>query len=91
MALDRAVEYALELPPPAEEPAAPTAHLAGLLSAREAEVLGLVAGGLTNAQVAEELYISPNTVNRHLNSIYGKLGVGSRAAATRFAVEHDLL
>jgi DNA-binding NarL/FixJ family response regulator len=49
-----------------------------------------VASGLTNAQVARELFISPNTVNRHLNSIYRKLGVTSRAAATRFALEHNL-
>ena len=46
-----------------------------------------MAQGLTNAQ---ELFISPNTVNRHLNSIYRKLGVTSRAAATRFATEHRL-
>jgi len=61
------------------------------LSVREAEVLRLVARGLTNAQVAEELYISPRTVNRHLNSIYPKLGVSSRSAATRFAADHGLL
>jgi DNA-binding NarL/FixJ family response regulator len=54
-------------------------------------VLGLVAEGFTNAQVARELFISPNTVNRHLNSIYGKLGVSSRAVATRFAVERGLV
>lgn len=54
------------------------------------EVLKLVAWGLTNAQIARELFISPNTVNRHLNSIYHKLGVSSRAAATRFASEHRL-
>ena len=46
--------------------------------------------GLTNAQIARELFISPNTVNRHLNSIYRKIGVSSRAAATRFASEHRL-
>jgi DNA-binding CsgD family transcriptional regulator len=46
---------------------------------------------MTNAQVARELFISPNTVNRHLNSIYGKLGASSRVAATRFAAEHHLI
>ena len=61
------------------------------LSPRELEVLKLVAEGLTNAQVAERLFISPRTVNAHLNSIYHKLGVGSRGAATRFAVEHHLV
>ena len=53
-------------------------------------MLKLVAGGLTNAQVAERLFLSPRTVNAHLNSIYYKLGVSSRSAATRFAVERGL-
>jgi predicted ATPase/DNA-binding CsgD family transcriptional regulator len=61
------------------------------LSPRELEVLRLVAEGLTNAQVAERLFLSPRTVNAHLHSIYHKLGVGSRSAATRFAVEHGLV
>jgi DNA-binding NarL/FixJ family response regulator len=52
------------------------------LSAREAEVLGLVARGLTNAQIAKELFISPRTVNRHLNSIYQKIGAGNLNADT---------
>ncbi len=66
-----------------------TLYPAGL-SAREAEVLKLVGRGMTNAEIAGELFISPNTVNRHLNSIYHKLGVSSRAAATRFAAQHHL-
>ncbi len=61
------------------------------LTAREVEVLRLVAQGLTDTQVAERLIISPRTVNTHLTSIYNKLGVGSRTAATRFAVEHELV
>jgi DNA-binding CsgD family transcriptional regulator len=61
------------------------------LSPRELEVLRLVAEGLTSAQVAERLFLSPRTVSAHLSSIYHKLGVGSRSAATRFAVEHGLL
>jgi predicted ATPase/DNA-binding CsgD family transcriptional regulator len=60
------------------------------LTAREVEVLRLVSSGLTNVQVAEMLVISPTTVNVHLSSIYRKLGVASRTAATRFAVDHDL-
>jgi DNA-binding NarL/FixJ family response regulator len=60
------------------------------LTAREAEVLRLVAGGLTDNQVAAQLFLSPRTVGRHLGSIYSKLGVTSRSAATRFAVEHHL-
>jgi DNA-binding CsgD family transcriptional regulator len=64
--------------------------VAGGLSPREVEVIKLVATGLTNAQVAERLFLSPRTVNSHLNSVYHKLGVSSRSAATRFAVEHGL-
>jgi DNA-binding CsgD family transcriptional regulator len=55
------------------------------------EVLRLVADGLTDAQVAEQFIISPRTVNWHLSSIYSKLQVSSRAAATRYAMEHHLL
>ena len=66
------------------------AYPAGLTT-REVEVLRLVAAGLTDAQVAEHLVISVRTVNKHLTSIYNKLGVSSRAAATRFAVEHHLV
>jgi DNA-binding CsgD family transcriptional regulator len=61
------------------------------LSGREIEVLRLVADGLTNAQIAERLFISPKTVSTHLVSIFGKLGVTSRAGATRAAVEHALI
>jgi DNA-binding NarL/FixJ family response regulator len=55
------------------------------------EVLRLVAQGLTSAQVAEQLVISPRTVNWYLTVIYSKLGVSSRSAATRYAIEHHLL
>jgi len=61
------------------------------LTAREVEVLRLVTQGLTDIQVAEQLIISPRTVNSHLTSMYNKLGVDSRAAATRFAFEHRLV
>jgi DNA-binding NarL/FixJ family response regulator len=61
------------------------------LSLREVEVLRLVAEGLTDGAVAERLFISRRTVSQHLRSIYGKLDVSSRAAATRFAVEHSLV
>jgi DNA-binding CsgD family transcriptional regulator len=71
-------------------PVAPEQYPAGL-SAREAEVLRLVATGLTNAEVAEELFLSSRTVDWHLGSIYRKIGSHSRTEATRFALEHDLL
>jgi ATP/maltotriose-dependent transcriptional regulator MalT len=60
------------------------------LTAREVEVLQLVAEGLSDAEVAERLVVSPRTVHSHLRSIYRKLGVGSRSAATRYALEHEL-
>lgn len=60
------------------------------LTARELEVLRLVAQGLTDAQVAERLVLSRRTVHAHLASIYGKLQVNTRSAATRFAVEQGL-
>ena len=53
----------------------------GVLSVRENEVMDLVAGGATNAQIAERLWISPATVKKHLEHIYLKLEVGSRTAA----------
>jgi DNA-binding CsgD family transcriptional regulator len=60
------------------------------LTAREVEVLRLVAQGLTDAQVAEQLVISRRTVNWYLTSIYSKIGVPSRSAATRYAIEQHL-
>jgi DNA-binding CsgD family transcriptional regulator len=55
------------------------------------EVLRLVAQGLTNAQVAEQLVISPRTVDAHLRSIYSKLDLPSRHAALHYAHEHRLV
>jgi DNA-binding NarL/FixJ family response regulator len=75
----------------AAEPAPPAAPAASELTAREIEVLRLVAQGLTDAQVAGQLIISPRTVHSHLASIYSKLGVNTRTAAARYAVEHKLI
>ncbi len=61
------------------------------LTAREIEVLRLVTQGLTTTQIAEQLMISPRTADAHLRSIYRKLEVTSRAAATRSAIEHKLI
>jgi ATP/maltotriose-dependent transcriptional regulator MalT len=61
------------------------------LSERELQVLRLVAAGLTNNEIARELYLSAKTVSRHLSNIFTKIGVTSRAAATAFAFEHDLV
>jgi ATP/maltotriose-dependent transcriptional regulator MalT len=60
------------------------------LTAREVEVLQLVAVGYSNQAIADELFLSVKTVSRHLSNIYTKIGVSSRAAATAFAFEHGL-
>lgn len=54
------------------------------LTPREREILELVAAGLTNAQIAERLWLSPGTVRRHLENVYEKLGVHTRTAAAAF-------
>jgi DNA-binding NarL/FixJ family response regulator len=88
MQWEQAIAYALS----AEEASAPaSAEYPAGLTAREVEVLKLVAEGMTNAQIAQQLYLSPRTVHRHLNRIYQKLGTNSRASAARFATEHGLL
>jgi tetratricopeptide (TPR) repeat protein/DNA-binding CsgD family transcriptional regulator len=99
LTLDQAVAAALKQVAPPQQPgiaSTPTgprptmpAYPAGL-TAREVEVLRLVATGLTDAEVAERLVLSTRTVNKHLQSIYGKLGLSSRSAATRYAVDHGL-
>ena len=61
------------------------------LSDRELEVLRLVAAGKSNREIAAELVISEHTVARHVQNIYRKLRLSSRAAATAFAFEHDLV
>jgi ATP/maltotriose-dependent transcriptional regulator MalT len=61
------------------------------LTAREVEVLRLVAAGGTNRAIAADLFLSEKTVARHLSNIFTKLGLPSRAAATAFAYQHGLL
>jgi len=61
------------------------------LTGREVEVLQLVAAGLTNNEIASELFLSAKTVSRHLSNIFTKIGVTSRAGATAFAFEHGLV
>jgi ATP/maltotriose-dependent transcriptional regulator MalT len=64
---------------------------AGGLTAREAQVLRLVAAGKSNQAIAADLVISEHTVARHVQNIFAKLGVSSRSAATAFAFKHGLL
>jgi predicted ATPase/DNA-binding CsgD family transcriptional regulator len=84
--LDGGWEQATADPESAKTPA----QLAGL-TAGEAQVLRLVASGMSNAQVAKKLFISRRTVDAHLRSIYRKLGVASRTAATRHAIDCGLI
>jgi DNA-binding CsgD family transcriptional regulator len=73
------------------EPSEPLGEGRGNLSSRELEVLAEVAAGRTNPEIAAALTISQHTVGRHLENIFSKLGVRSRAAATAHAYEHGLL
>jgi DNA-binding NarL/FixJ family response regulator len=61
------------------------------LTAREVEILRLLARGLLNKEIARRLEITPKTVGNHVEHIYAKIGVSSRAAAGLFATEHGLL
>lgn len=67
------------------------APLSGGVTRRELEVLRLVAAGQSNKDIAAKLHLSPRTVAHHIDSIFTKLGVSSRAAATAFAYEHGLV
>jgi HD-GYP domain-containing protein (c-di-GMP phosphodiesterase class II) len=83
--VDAVLAAAGHAPPPE-----PATNPAGLTD-REVEVLGLVARGRANKQVASALGISPKTVGHHIEHIYAKAGITTRAGATLFAMEHGLL
>jgi DNA-binding NarL/FixJ family response regulator len=99
MPLEEILSTESKAPPTASSPepsevAAPPGKPLSLpdgLTVREGEVLRLATAGLTDAQIAQRLVISPRTVNTHLISIYSKIGVTSRSIATRYAIEHHLL
>ena len=61
------------------------------LTTRELQVLRLVAAGKTNKAIARELKLSEKTIDRHLSNIFAKLDVPSRAAATAYAYQHQLI
>lgn len=92
---EEAVDHALALPNLSTSKPGPWVTRASTnpadLTAREVEVLRLLAEGLTYVQIADTLIISRRTVNAHVSSIYSKLAVNSRAAATRFAIAHHLV
>jgi DNA-binding NarL/FixJ family response regulator len=87
-------ERALRLLRGLDTGALPASAEAGGLSRREVEVLCLLAAGKSNHQIAGELVLSIRTVERHISTIYEKLGLqgpGARAAATAFAHSHSLI
>jgi ATP/maltotriose-dependent transcriptional regulator MalT len=100
MNLEEAIAYALTTPNVPEDASSPqpdnllvvgpATHPAGLTT-REVEVLRLLVQGLTYAQIAERLVVSRRTVNAHASTIYSKLGVTSRAMATRLAIDQHLI
>jgi DNA-binding NarL/FixJ family response regulator len=92
--LDPAVQESLvaaviSQPPPAH-PAGPAQEPPGGLTAREAEVLTLLAAGLSNTEIAQQLYLSHATVKTHINRIFAKTGARDRAQAVRYAYQHGL-
>ena len=89
LSMDTMLATQAALPPPTSAEIAPSFHAD--LNPREMEVLRLLAQGLTSAQIAEQLVIGLVTVNSHVRSIYSKLGVTSRSAVTRYAIEHHLV
>ena len=80
------IEAALRDPGPRPRQTRP-----GGLSRREIEVLRLVADGRTAGEIATQLFISSRTAEHHIQNIYTKIGVSSRAAATRWAVKHKVV
>lgn len=72
-------------------PAPPAQELPDGLSGREAEVLGLIAAGLSNRQIAAKLFVTEATVKSHINRLFAKIGVRDRAQAVRYAYRHGLV
>jgi DNA-binding NarL/FixJ family response regulator len=94
---ERLVAAVISRPPAAEPPdpgggagPGPGQKPPGGLTAREAEVLTLLAAGLSNAEIAERLYLSHATVKTHINRIFAKTGARDRAQAVRYAYQHGL-
>jgi DNA-binding CsgD family transcriptional regulator len=91
--LNDAAVYAQQQIDVARRSPIPPAHQAppGGLSRREVEVLRLVADGRTAREIATQLFISSRTAEHHIQHVYTKIGVSGRAAATRWAVEHNVV
>ncbi len=89
MVLEDAVELALQPLQAIQDEHRPAAP--GGLTPREVEVLVLMAGGLSNREMADELYLSIRTVERHVSNIYRKIDAHNRAEATRYALQHNII
>ena len=87
----KAIDDFLASLPPHEEAAAARGMPANSLSQRELEVLRLIAEGRSNPQIADELVISLNTVQRHVSNIFDKTGVANRTEAANYAHRHALV
>ena len=86
---ERLVAAVISHPPPAD-PAGPGHKPPDGLTAREAEVLALLASGLSNTEIAQRLYLTNATVKTHINRIFAKTGARDRAQAVRYAYQHRL-
>lgn len=84
--LERLSEPAAQAPQPQPQPTA----LPDGLTAREAQVLALIADGLSNAEIAETLFVSPATVKTHINNLFAKTAVRDRAQAVSYAFRHGI-
>ena len=77
-------------PPPPADPAGSATNRPMGSTAREVEVLALLASGLSNTEIAQRLYLSNATVKTHINRIFAKTGARDRAQAVRYAYQHRL-
>ncbi|KJS60542.1 response regulator transcription factor [Streptomyces rubellomurinus] len=88
--LERLSEQPAEPAPAVGRPAAGPAELPDGLTAREAEVLALIAQGLSNTEIAQRLFVSPATVKTHINNLFAKTAVRDRAQAVAYAFRHGI-
>ncbi|MFI2612704.1 response regulator [Kitasatospora sp. NPDC018619] len=88
--LERLSEQPGGAPPAAAQSAARPAELPDGLTVREAEVLALIAGGLSNAEIAQRLFVSQATVKTHINNLFAKTAVRDRAQAVAYAFRHGI-